>query len=116
LENDELEKAKAFIVVEIQDYVPNSIVIKTIIKKATGNVSAISFDKGEALTEKVSPFDTVIQVIDGRAEIIINEKLNLVQTGESIVIPAHAHNTIKAKERFKMLSTTIKSGYEDVTR
>lgn len=115
MEKSEVEKSKAFIIVEIIEYIPNSVVIKTIIKKTTGNVSAVSFDSGEALTEKTSPFDTFIQVIDGKAEIIIDDKSNLLDTGQSIIIPAHARNTIKANERFKMISTIIKSGYEDVS-
>ena len=115
MENSEVEKSKAFIIVEIIEYIPNSVVIKTIIKKTTGNVSAVSFDSGEALTEKTSTFDTFIQVIDGKAEIIIDDKSNLLDTGQSIIIPAHARNTIKANERFKMISTIIKSGYEDVS-
>ncbi|SMO94804.1 hypothetical protein [Fodinibius sediminis] len=68
----ELEKSKALIIVEIIEYVPDSVVIKTIIKKTTGNISAVSFDSGERLEEKNSPFDTFFQIIDGRAEIIID--------------------------------------------
>ncbi len=113
MDNSEVEKSKAFIIVEIIEYVPNSVVIKTIIKKTTGNVSAVSFDSGEALTEKTSPFDTFIQVIDGTAEILIDDKLNLLTIGQSIIIPAHSRNTIRANVRFKMISTIIKSGYED---
>jgi quercetin dioxygenase-like cupin family protein len=110
----EHEKSKVFIIVEIIEYVPNSVVIKTIIKKTTGNVSAVSFDSGETLTEKISPFDTFIQVIEGRAEIVIENNSNLLETGMSIIIPAHTLNTIKANERFKMISTVIKSGYESL--
>lgn len=115
LENYEFEKAKAFIIVEIIEYMPNSVVIKTIIKKTTGNVTVSSFDSGESLNERTSPFDTFIQVIDGKAEIIIHGKSNMLNTGESIIIPAHASNSIKANVRFKMLSTIIKSGYEEVS-
>ena len=111
--NAELEKAKVFIIVEILEYVPNSVVIKTIIRKTTGNVSAVSFDSGEALAGRISPFDTFIQVIEGKAEIEIDGISNLLETGQSIIIPAHLSNTIKANERFKMLSTIIKSGYEE---
>lgn len=112
MSNQDQEKAKVFIIVEIIEYVPNSVVIKTIIKKTTGNVSAVSFDSGEAMTEKISPFDTFIQVIEGRAEVVIDDVSNLLETGSSIIIPAHTRNTIKANERFKMISTVIKSGYE----
>jgi quercetin dioxygenase-like cupin family protein len=114
VEITEQDKGKVLIVVEIIEYVPNSVVIKTIIKKTTGNVKVSSFDTGEALTEKTSPFDTFIQVIDGKAEIIIDDQINELDTGQSIIIPAHSRQVIKANERFKILSTVIKSGYEDM--
>ncbi|MDF9796298.1 quercetin dioxygenase-like cupin family protein [Catalinimonas alkaloidigena] len=114
MEHPEQEKAKVFIIVEIIEYIPNSVVIKTIIKKTTGNVTAVSFDSGEALTDKISPFDTFIQVIDGKAEVVIDGKSNILETGQSIIIPAHSPNTIKANVRFKMISTIIKSGYDEV--
>ncbi len=112
MDNNEVEKAKALIVVEIIEYVRNSVVIKTIIKKTTGNISAVSCDTGEALTEKIIPFDTFVQIIDGTAEIVIDGASNLLNTGQSIIIPAHTSNSVKANKRFKMISTIIKSGYE----
>ncbi|MBK9566901.1 MAG: cupin domain-containing protein [Saprospiraceae bacterium] len=112
MDNQEVEKSKVFITVEIIEYVPNSVVIKTILKKSTGNITVMSVDSGEGLTEKTSPFDTFVQVIDGQAEIVINKISNLLKTGQSIVIPAHAPNYITANERFKMILTVIKSGYE----
>jgi quercetin dioxygenase-like cupin family protein len=108
----EMEKSIGLIIVEIIEYIPNSIVSKTIIKKSTGNISVMSFDTGEGLTEKTSPFDTFAQIIDGKAEIVIDGKSNILQCGEGIVIPAHRPNVIKANERFKMILTIIKSGYE----
>jgi len=115
MENVEVEKAKTFIIVEIIEYIPNAVVIKTIIKKTTGDVSAVSFDSGEALNEKISPFDNFIQVIDGTAEIIIDGASTILEVGQSIIIPAHTRNSIKANVRFKMISTIIKSGYEDLS-
>lgn len=115
MESPELEKSKVFIVVEILEYIPNSVLIKTIIRKTTGNVSAVSFDSGEALQEKITPYDTFIQVIDGQAEVVINDVSHLLDVGQSIIIPAHTRNAINANVRFKMLSTIIKSGYEDVS-
>lgn len=112
MENHEIEKAKGLIVVEIIEYVPNSVVVKSIIKKTTGSISAVSFDAGEALEIKTLPFDTFVQIIAGKAEIIIDGISNLLNTGQSIIIPAHASNMLKANERFKMISTIIKSGYE----
>jgi quercetin dioxygenase-like cupin family protein len=112
VDNIEIEKAKAHIIVEIIEYVPNSVVRKSILKKTTGNISVVSIDTGEALTEKILPFDTFVQIIDGKAEIIIDGISNQLNTGQSIVIPAHTSNVVKANERFKMISTIIKSGYE----
>lgn len=111
-DNTELEKAMSHIIVEIIEYVPNSVVIKTIIKKSTGNISIMSFDSGEGLTEKTSPFDTFAQIIEGKAEIVIDHVSNLLQSGQGIIIPAHSSNYIKPNGRFKMIQTIIKSGYE----
>ena len=109
----EIEKSKAHIIVEIIEYIPNAVVSKTIIKKTTGNITVTSFDTGEELEEKTSPFDTYVQIIDGVAEVVINKKNYLLRTGDGIVIPAHASHCFNANEQFKMISTVIKSGYED---
>lgn len=111
-DNNELEKSKAHIIVEIIEYMANAVVIKTIIKKSTGNISVMSFDSGEGLTEKTSPFDTFVQIIEGRAEIVIDKVSSLLELGQVIIIPAHASNYIKPNGRFKMILTTIKSGYQ----
>lgn len=91
------------------------MVIKTIIKKNTGNISAVSFDSGDVLSEKTSPFDTFIQIIDGEAIVVIDDNAQKLSVGESIIIPAHTRNVIEAKVRFKMISTVIKNGYEEVS-
>ena len=109
---NEIEKSKIHILIEIIEYVPNSVVCKTIIKKTTGNICVVAIDTGEALAEKISPFDTFIQIIEGTAEVIIDDQPNILQTGQGIIIPAHASNVVKANGRFKMISTVIKSGYE----
>jgi quercetin dioxygenase-like cupin family protein len=108
----ELAKGTAHIIVELIEYEHDSVVCKSIMKKSTGAVSAMSFDQGEGLNEKTSPFDTFAQIIDGTANIVIDGKSNLLQTGEGIIIPAHAPNYIKPNGRFKMILTVIKSGYE----
>lgn len=112
MDNSELEKSIAHITVEIIEYIPNSVVIKTILKKSTGNISVMSFDSGEGLTEKTTPFDTFVQIIEGKAEIVINGESHSLHTGQSIVIPAHESNYIKPNGRFKMIMTVIKSSYE----
>lgn len=86
----ELEKSKVHIVVEIVEYMPNAVESKTIIKRATGNVTVSSFDMGEELAEKTSPFDNYIQIIDGSAELTIDDTDYKLNRGEAIIIPAHA--------------------------
>ena len=109
----DLEKAKTHIIVEIIQYVPNAVLSKTIIKRATGNITASSFDAGEEQAEKSSPFDNYIQIIDGAAELTIDNKEYKLRLGEGIIIPAHSRHCFNANVQFKMLSTIIKSGYED---
>jgi quercetin dioxygenase-like cupin family protein len=111
-DNTELEKSVSHIIVEIIEYVSNSVVSKTIIKKSTGNISVMSFDSGEGLTEKTSPFDTFAQIIEGKADIVIDNVSHLLETGMGIIIPAHETNFIRPNGRFKMILTIIKSGYE----
>lgn len=112
-DNTELEKGKAHIIVEIIEYVPNAVVSRTIIKKTTGNITATSMDIGEELSVKTSPFDTYVQIIDGTAEVNINDKKTSLKLGEGMIIPAHAKHSFTAIEQFKMITTIIKSGYEE---
>ncbi len=112
-QNGEVKKSEAHIIVEIIEYLPNAVVSKTIIKKSTGNITAMSFYRGEELAEKTSPFDTYIQIIHGAAQITIDEKVNTLRLGDGIIIPAHSLHHFHANEQFKMISTVIKSGYEN---
>jgi len=73
----------------------------------------VEFIAGEELEEKISPFDNYIQIIDGTAEVGINDKNYKLRLGEGIIIPAHTSHRFNANEQFKMISTIIKSGYED---
>jgi mannose-6-phosphate isomerase-like protein (cupin superfamily) len=113
MQKTDLENARPHRLIEIIEYVPNSVVTKTIIRKTTGNVTIVAIDMGEALTEKISPFDTFLQIIEGNAEVVIDSKASILKAGEGIIIPAHTSNNVKANERFKMISTILKSGYED---
>lgn len=112
MESMDLEKSKSHIIVEIIEYVTNSVVIKTIIRKSTGNISIMSFDSGEGLTEKTSPFDTFAQIIEGQADIVIDNVSHILEKGHGIIIPAHRPNLIRPNGRFKMITTIIKDGYE----
>lgn len=109
----EIEKGSPHIIVELIEYEHNAIVSKSIMKKATGSINAMSFPSGEGLNEKTSAFDTYAQIIDGSAIIEIDGKATKLQTGEGILIPAHKPSKIIPNGRFKLLLTVIKSGYED---
>jgi quercetin dioxygenase-like cupin family protein len=109
----DIEKSSSHIVVEIIEYVSNAIVSRTIIKKTTGNITATSIATGEELGEKIIPFDTYVQIIDGSAEVKIDDKIMMLSLGEGIIIPAHAKHKFVAHEQFKMITTVIKSGYDD---
>lgn len=109
----DIEKGNAHIIIEIIEYVPNAIMSRTIIKKTTGNITATSMAIGEELGEKRIAFDTYVQIIDGAAEVIIDDKSISLKLGEGIIIPAHAKQGFTANERFKMITTVIKSGYEE---
>ena len=108
-----IEKGAAHIVVELIEYEHNAVVSKSIMKRITGSINAMSFDTGEGLNEKISPFDTYAQVIDGSAVIVIDGKTSELKTGDGILIPAHRSSHIKPNGRFKLILTVIKSGYED---
>ena len=69
----------------------------------------MTFDAAEGLTEKISPFDTYAQVIEGQAELVINKVSSLLEPGQGIIIPAHAANHVNPKGRFKMILTIIKN-------
>ncbi|GAB3223690.1 cupin domain-containing protein [Algoriphagus aestuariicola] len=114
MEHTEFEKGQVLSLVDAVEYIPGSIVTKSILRKDTGYITISSFDTGETWQTKSSPFDNLIQIIDGRAEVFIDEKSNQLEAGQAIIIPAHAANSLMANTRFKMLSTLIKSGYEDI--
>jgi quercetin dioxygenase-like cupin family protein len=91
------------------NYQTGSVVSKTIIKKPTGTVTLFAFDRGEGLSEHTSPFDALVYIIDGEAEITISGKVNNVKKGEMIIMPANHPHALKAKNRFKMMLVMIKS-------
>lgn len=85
------------------------MVSKTILKKPTGNITLFAFDKGEGLSEHTSPFETLVQLLDGETEIIIGGSPYQLRSGQSIILPANLPHSLKATEKFKMMLTMIKS-------
>ncbi len=91
------------------DYQDGSIVSKEIIKKDKGTVTLFAFDKGQGLSEHTAPFDALVYVFDGQAEVSIAGQQHILQEGEIIVMPANKPHALKAIERFKMLLVMIRS-------
>jgi len=105
----EFEKSKIFNYKESIEYSEGAIVSKTVLKKETGNISLFAFAKGEALSEHTAPFDAMIQVVDGKGEIIIGGKSFILESGQTIIMPANITHAVIAIEKFKMVLTMIKS-------
>lgn len=90
------------------DYQDDSIVSKTLIDKGRSTVTLFSFDKGQGLSEHTVPFDAMVFVADGAAEVTISGKKFVVQEGEMIIMPANKPHSLRAQEKFKMLLTMIR--------
>ena len=94
---------------DLIDYQEGAVVSREIIKRETGTVTVFAFDKGEGLSEHTAPFDAMVQVIEGKAEISISGKKNHVGTGEMIIMPANIPHALYAPEKYKMILTMIRS-------
>ena len=90
------------------DYAAGSVVSKTLIKKDIGNITLFAFDQGQGLSEHTAPFDAVVYILDGEADITIGGELKHVCTGEMLIMPANVPHALQAKERFKMLLVMIR--------
>lgn len=102
------EKSRVFSPSKEVDYSAGAVVSKEILKKDTGNITLFSFDKKQGLSEHSAPFDAVVHVVEGEAEIYINKILYRVKAGESIIMPANIPHAVNAVEQFKMILTMIK--------
>ena len=106
------DKAKTQIIIELIEFIPHVVVNKTVIKKNTDNITVSSFLEGNEFLEKNAPFDTYIQIIDGIAELSINNRDYMLHMGDGIIIPAHSKHHFNANVQFKMLSTVLLSDFE----
>jgi quercetin dioxygenase-like cupin family protein len=84
------------------------VVSKTLLKKDIGNITLFAFDKGQCLSEHTTPFDTVVYILDGEAEITIGGQLQNVSAGEMLIMPANIAHALQAKAPFKMLLVMIR--------
>jgi quercetin dioxygenase-like cupin family protein len=101
-------KGKVLNLEEMVEYSSGGVISKQVLKNQSGNITLFSFDQGQGLSEHTAPFDAIVQVLDGEAQVIIGGNPNLVKKGESIIMPANIHHALQAVERFKMLLTMIK--------
>lgn len=101
-------KGQAFNLKESVDYADGSVVSKTLIKKDTGNVTLFAFDSGQGLSEHTAPFDALVHILDGEAEITIGGEPQVVVTDEVLIMPANIPHALQAKTPFKMLLIMIR--------
>lgn len=114
MENYEFEKLVAFNIKDKLVYVSNTIVIKHVLNEKTGNIMALAVDYGKVFKPKLSPFSTFVNVLEGKAELVVDNISTYMLKGYSMIIPGHTNYTIEANQRFKMLLIILKSGYEDL--
>jgi quercetin dioxygenase-like cupin family protein len=107
--NIEPEEVNPQFIDGIIGYVANSVVSRTILKKSTTTISVLSFDNGEGLTEKTSPFDSFFHILEGHAEIVIEKDSHLLELGQGIIVPANSSYFIRPNGRFKMILTIIQN-------
>ena len=95
--------------VNLVDYQEQSVVSKTLLEKETGTVTVFAFGQGQGLSEHTAPFDAMVCILDGKAEISISGNPNILEQGDMIIMPANEPHALKAVERFKMMLIMIKS-------
>ena len=100
---------KALCVKGLADYRRGAVVSRTLIDKKVGTVTFFSFDKGEGLSEHTAPFDAMVQILDGEAEISISGRPVRVKAGEVIIMPAKKPHALRAVKKFKMMLVMIRA-------
>jgi quercetin dioxygenase-like cupin family protein len=91
------------------DYQEGSVVSRMLVNKEIGTVTLFSFDKGEGLSEHTAPFDALVYIFDGKAEIIISKKPYILEKGQMIMMPANDPHALNALEQFKMMLIMVKA-------
>ena len=91
------------------EYQQGSVVSRTIIDKATGTLTLFAFDDGQGLSEHTAPFDALVYILDGEAEVIISGKSLHLKDGDMVIMPADEPHALRATKKFKMLLVMIKS-------
>ncbi len=106
---EHLPEAQVLVIAEMVSYQDGSIVSRTLVDRQTGTVTLFAFDEGQGLSEHTAPFDALVQLIEGEAEIRISGKPVRLKGGEVVLMPANQPHSLKAIKKFKMLLTMIRS-------
>ena len=93
---------------ELIDYQKDAVVSKTLIKNDKGSITVFAFDKDQGLSEHTAPFDALVQILDGKADILLGGETNVLEQDEMIIMPANIPHALKAIEKFKMMLVMIK--------
>ena len=101
--------AKVLRLVDLVDYQNGAVVSREIINKKTGTVTLFAFDQGQGLSEHTAPYDAMVSLLDGEADITISGKTLRLKEGEMVIMSANQPHALKAVGRFKMILTMIKS-------
>lgn len=107
--SEQKELTQALDLEHMVDYQDGSIVSRTLINKDGGTVTLFSFDQGEGLSEHTTPFDAIVYIFDGEAEIMISQKQHILTKGQMILMPANEPHALKALKKFKMMLIMVKS-------
>jgi quercetin dioxygenase-like cupin family protein len=94
---------------DLVQYHPGAVVSRTLVKKPTGTVTAFAFDAGEGLSEHTAPFDALVLMVDGEAEITISRVTHTVKAADVFMLPAHQPHAVKAVRKFKMILVMIRA-------
>jgi quercetin dioxygenase-like cupin family protein len=105
----EISTPKVEVLKDLINYQDGSVVSREIIRKSTGTVSLFAFDKGQGLSEHTAPFDALVQILDGQAEITISGRSYHLEEGQIIILPVNEVHALKAITKFKMLLVMIRS-------
>src|SRR5512142_1962086 len=105
----EIAGAEAFSLSGLVNYQEGSVVSRVLLKRDKGNVTIFAFDEGQGLSEHTSPFDALLQAVEGEAEITVAGKPIAVKPGDVVLLPADKPHAVRATLRFKMLLTMIRS-------
>jgi quercetin dioxygenase-like cupin family protein len=95
-------------IVDLVEYQNSAVVSKTLIDQKTGTITLFAFDEGQGLSEHVAPFDALVSILDGEAEITISNKPFHLKAGEMIIMPANKPHALKAIKKFKMMLVLIR--------